>query len=94
MFGSTTETLSGITDADSATAALPKLEEASGALDGLTGMLEGADDSAKSAVSAAAEQGMGALNPILEKLKGNEAIWSVIEPVVGPMLEKLQGLLG
>ena len=41
FFGSTTETLEGITDADSATAALPQLETANESLSGLTGMLSG-----------------------------------------------------
>ena len=90
FFGSTTETLEGITDADSATAALPKLEEASGAMDGLSGMLEGGGDAAKTALS----DGMGKLGPVVEKLQGNEGIWGVLEPVVGPMMETLKGLGG
>ena len=94
MFGSASETLSGITDVESAKAALPKLEEASGTLDGLTGMLSGAGDDAKSAVATAAEKGMGALTPILEKLQSNESIWAVIGPVIEPLLEKLKALLG
>jgi uncharacterized phage infection (PIP) family protein YhgE len=94
LFGSASETLSGITDVESAKAALPKLEEASGTLDGLTGMLSGAGDDAKSAVATAAEKGMGALTPILEKLQSNESIWAVIGPVIEPLLEKLKALLG
>ena len=57
-------------------------------------MLSGADDGAKSAVAEAAEKGMGALTPVLEKLQSNESIWGVIGPVVEPMLEKLKALIG
>ena len=94
LFGSATETLSGITDVDSATAALPKLEEAGGAIDGLTGLLSGADDGAKAGIASAVEKGMGGLTPVIEKLQGNESIWGVIGPVVEPMMEKLKGLGG
>ena len=94
FFGSTTETLGGITDADSATAALPQLESAGESLNGLTGMLAGADDSAKGAVSSAVEKGMEGLGPVVDKLKGDSGIWGVLEPVVGPMMETLKGAMG
>jgi len=94
LFGSTTETLSGITDADSATAALPDLEAANEKLGGLSEMLSGADDSAKSAAAGAVESGMGTLGPVVEKLQGDSGIWGVLEPVVGPMMETLKGLGG
>ncbi len=94
FFGSTTETLSGITDADSATAALPKLEAAKGSLEGLTGMLSGADDSAKAAAASAVKDGMGSLGPVVDKLKGDSGIWGVLEPILAPMMEALKGMMG
>ena len=59
-------------------------------MDGLSGMLEGGGDAAKTALS----DGMGKLGPVVEKLQGNEGIWGVLEPVVGPMMETLKGLGG
>ena len=94
MFGSTAETLGGITDAESATAALPQLEEAKSSLDGLGSMLSGADDTVKSAAGGVIGKGTETLSPMIEKLQGNEGAWSVIEPVVGPMMETLKGLGG
>lgn len=94
FFGSTTETLEGITDADSATAALPNLESAKSSLEGLTGMLSGADDSAKEAAAGALKTGMESLAPAVEKLQGDSGIWGVLEPILGPMMETLKGMMG
>ena len=94
FFGSTTETLSGVTDAESATAALPALETAQESLGGLTGLLDGAGDSGKAAASDAIKSGMDGLGPVVEKLQGDSGIWGVLEPVVGPMMETLKGLGG
>ena len=93
FFGSTAGTLEGITDADSATAALPDLEKASESLGGLTSMVADGGDSAKSAVSGALGEGMDKLGPVVEKLQGDSGIWGVLEPVVGPMMEKLKGMM-
>ena len=93
VFGSASETLGGITDVDSAKAALPKLEEMGGSLDGLTGMLSGADDATKSAAAAAAGKGMETLTPVIDKLKGDGGIWEVIGPVTEPILEKLKAFM-
>ena len=93
VFGSASETLGGITDVDSAKAALPKLQEMGGSLDGLTGMLSGADDATKSAAAAAAGKGMETLTPMIDKLKGDGGIWEVIGPVTEPILEKLKAFM-
>jgi len=93
FFGSATGTLEGITDADSATAALPDLEKASESLGGLTSMVSDGGDAAKSAVSGALGDGMDKLGPVVEKLQGDSGIWGVLEPVVGPMMETLKGMM-
>ena len=93
FFGSTTSTLEGITDADSATAALPDLEKAGESLGGLSTMVADGGDGAKSAVSGALTEGMDKLGPVVEKLQGDSGIWGVLEPVVGPMMETLKGML-
>jgi len=93
FFGSATESLEGITDADSATAALPDLEKAGESLGGLASMVSDGGDEAKSAVSGALTEGMGKLGPVVEKLQGDSGIWGVLEPVVGPMMETLKGMM-
>ena len=93
FFGSTAGTLEGITDADSATAALPDLEKASESLGGLSSMVADGGDTAKSAVSGALGEGMDKLGPVVEKLQGDSGIWGVLEPVVGPMMETLKGMM-
>ena len=94
FFGSTTETLNGVTDAESATAALPALESANESLGGLSEMLSGADDAGKAAATDAIKSGMDGLGPVVEKLQGDSGIWGVLEPVLGPMMETLKGLAG
>lgn len=94
FFSSATETLGGITDVDSAKAALPALTEAGASLDGLGSLIGGAGDDAKEAIAGAGKEGLGALTEVTDKLMGDDGIKGVLEPVVGPMMEKLTSMFG
>ena len=94
VFGSTTETLSGITDADSATAALPALEEVSGKLGGLNDVMARLPDAAKGPLQSVVSGGLGSLQPVIDKVMGLPGIGPILEPVVGPMVEMLGGMAG
>ena len=94
VFGSTTETLSGITDADSATAAIPALEEVTGKLGGLNDVMARLPDAAKGPLQSIVSGGLGSLQPIIDKVMGLPGIGPILEPIVGPMMEMLGGMAG
>ena len=94
VFGSTTETLSGITDAESATAALPALEEVSGKLGGLNDVMARLPVAAKGPLQSVVSGGLGSLQPVIDKVMGLPGIGPILEPVVGPMVEMLGGMAG
>ncbi len=94
VFGSTTETLSGITDAESATAAIPALEDVSGKLGGLNDVMTRLPDAAKGPLQSIVSGGLGSLQPVIDKVMGLPGIGPILEPVVGPMVEMLSGMAG
>jgi len=57
-------------------------------------MLSSAPDAVKSSAGGVMEKGMETMGPMLEKLEGNEGVWGVVGPVVGPMMETLKGMAG
>jgi len=94
VFGSATDTFSGITDVDSATAAIPALEEVSGKLGGLNDVMTRLPDAAKGPLQSIVSGGMGSLQPIVDKVMGLPGIGPILEPIVGPLLETLGGMAG
>ncbi|MGI9284828.1 MAG: DUF937 domain-containing protein [Pseudomonadales bacterium] len=94
VLGSATNTLSGITDVESARAALPDLEAMTSKLDGMTGMLDQLPESAREAVSGAARNGLGQLQPAIDKVLEIPGVGPVLRPAVEGMLEKLAIISG
>ncbi|MEE9319214.1 MAG: DUF937 domain-containing protein [Granulosicoccus sp.] len=94
VFGSTTDALSGITDADTATAAIPALEEATSKLGGVNDLFARLPDAAKGPVSSIVSGGMATLQPILDKVIALPGVGSVVEPVVKPLMDLLKGMAG
>ena len=94
VFGSATDTLSGITDADSATAAIPALEDVSSKLTDLGGMFDKVPEAARGPLNTIVNNGLGALQPIIDKVLALPGVGSILEPIVTPMLEALQGMAG
>jgi len=90
MFGSATESLEGITDVDSAKAALPALTDFSGKLDGVTSMAGNLPDAAKPILAGALEKIM----PMLDKVMEIPGVGAVLGGVIEPLKEKLSGLAG
>ena len=93
-FSSTTDALGSITDEASATAALPALTEAGEGVSKFGDVFKRLPDAAKGPLSGMVENGMGAVTPLLEKVQAIPGVGGIIEPVIGPMLETLQGLAG
>ena len=94
LFSSATDALSGVTDADSATAAVPALNEVGTKLSGLTGMIDKIPEAARGPLSGIVSTGLAALEPIIEKVTAIPGVGSIIEPIVGPLLETLRGMAG
>ncbi len=93
-FESTTSALGGITDAESATAALPELTQASEDVSQFAAVFQRLPDAAKGPLSSMLENGMGAVGPLFEKVQAIPGVGAIIEPIVGPMLATIEGLAG
>ncbi len=94
IFGKATETFSGVTDLDSATAAVPALEDVGSQVSGLTDVIGRLPDAAKGPVGSVISNGLSALQPIIDKVIAIPGVGPILEPIVGPMLETLSSLTG
>jgi len=93
IFSGATSAVSGITDADSATAAVPALEEVSGKVDGLSGIWDKIPGDNKGAMSSIIGDNVGKLQPMIDKASEIPGVGAILGPVAGPLMEKLQGLM-
>jgi hypothetical protein len=94
LYASTTDAVSGITSPETAAAALPKLNDLSGKLDGIQKLYDELPDSGKSTISAMAKSSNGTLQPLLDKAMTIPGVSDQIKPVVDPMMAKLNKLAG
>ena len=92
MFGSVQTSLGGITDVESAKAAIPQLTDFSGKLDGVTAMEDKLPEAAKPMFNTVVQGGMGQLQPMLDKVMAIPGVESVLGGVIGPLKEKLAAL--
>ncbi len=88
-FDGLTETLSGITDAASAEAALPKLEEMSSGLDSLTGLADQLPEGAISGITEMVSGGLASLDGVIANLESIPGVGDVIKPLLDQIKEKL-----
>lgn len=94
VFGSAGEALSGITDLESAQSAIPSLEDAAGKLSGLNDVIVRLPDAAKGPIAAIVQNGMGTIQPLIDKVSAIPGVGAIIEPVIAPIVEMLNGLAG
>jgi hypothetical protein len=85
-----TSTFSGITDAASAQAALPKLTEARDALNGFEGTVTALPAEGKSALKTLVAGALPTIQASADKLLADSAIAGVVKPVVDDILAKLK----
>jgi len=88
--GGVTSSLTGITDLDSAKTAAESITAATGKLDGLN--LDAMGDVGKAQVTGMLGGLVGGIEAALETAYKIPGVQAVIEPAVGPFLEKLRGL--
>lgn len=94
IFSSAGEAFGGITDVESAKSALPSLEDASGKLSGLADTIGRLPDAAKAPLAGIISGGIETLKPIIEKASAIPGVSAIIDPIVTPMMETLEGLAG
>ncbi len=94
IFSSTTEALGGITDAESAAAAIPALEEVGGTLGGLNETISSLPDAVKGPIASVVGSGVEGLQPIIDKVTAIPGVGDLITPVIEPIMQMLQGLAG
>ena len=93
IFGGATDAISGITDVDSATAAVPALEAISGKADGLTAIWDKIPEDSRGSLSGLVGDHIGKLTPALDKVNELPGVADVLGPVTGPLLEKLKAFM-
>jgi hypothetical protein len=84
--------LSGITDVATAQAALPKLQEAVAAIDGVSGMLGKLSAGQKSALAALVTTALPTIKDAATKVLAIQGVGDVAKPVVDSLLAKLEAL--
>ena len=90
IFSSASDTVSGITDVDSAEAAIPAFEDITGKVDGLSGLWDKVPEAGRGPLSGIVNDGIGSLTPAIEKVNEIPGVSGVLGPVTSTLLEKLQ----
>jgi hypothetical protein len=91
-FSSMTEALSGIKDAASAEAALPKLREINDKLGASKQMMTGLSDSGKSTLNALLQTALGKLKELADKVLARAGAGDKVKDVLDSILSKLNAL--
>ncbi len=84
-----TDSLSSVTDAESATAALPQLTEATSKIGTLSEVFSKLPDPAKSTISSLAENKISALQPMIDRLVEIPGVGSILKPAIDSLMQKL-----
>lgn len=91
MFGDAKSSLEGITDLDSAKSAVPGLTEMGEKFNGIADKMP---EGASGALSPIISKGLEILEPVLEKVRAIPGVGALIDPILGPMIEKMQDMAG
>lgn len=91
---SMTSTFSGITDADSAQAALPQLEGINTQLDEISGLAGQLPEAAKGPFQGIVSTAIGTIKPMIDSAIEASGAGAILQPIADSMLEKLTGMAG
>lgn len=92
VFTSLTDILTGVKDAATAEAALPKLKEASGKLDTIKEAFSTLASPGKSTIAALVKAGTGKLNDLVAKILAIPGVGDLVKPVIDEITTKLAAL--
>ena len=84
--------LEGITDATTAQAALPKLQEATSALEKVNGMAGKLQAEQKSALAALITAALPVINPLIDKVLAIPVVSDILKPAVDGLRTQLDAL--
>ena len=87
----TEETLQGITDAASAQAAVPKLNEINTQLEKISGTVDQLPADAKKVLADVLGERVTELKTLADKLAGQAGVGDVVKPALEPIIAKLEG---
>lgn len=85
---------SGITDADSAQAAIPQLEDANNRLGELSGLAEQLPEAAKGPFQSIVGTAVSAIKPMIDNAIEASGAGSILQPIADSMMEKLTAMAG
>jgi len=94
FFTTATETFSGIKDAATADAALPKLKELTGKVDELKKGYAAVPEAGKAAIKTLLGSGIGKLKAIVDKLLAMPGVGEKLKPIVEPLMSSLAAITG
>jgi hypothetical protein len=92
MLGSLTDTLTGVKDAASAEAALPKLTDLNGKLDDAKVSWDKLPEAGRTAINSALKSALASLKELVNKVLEIAGVGDKIKPVVDPIMTKLASL--
>lgn len=93
LFSGLTKLLEGVTDEATAKTALPEIEKLAPSLDEFTKAAGVIPEAGRAAAMQLVTDNLGPIQAVVEKVMAIPGVKDILEPVVGPMLEKLAGLL-
>jgi hypothetical protein len=93
MLGEATKMLNGITDLESAKAALPQLEDMNTDLGGIISKVSGLSAESKDSLAGMVKGALPALEGAIGKISANQEIGQTLMPTLNSMLDKVKGLI-
>ncbi|MFM8579626.1 MAG: DUF937 domain-containing protein [Planctomycetaceae bacterium] len=93
LFSGLTKLLEGVTDEATAKTALPEIEKLAPSLDEFTKEAGAIPEAGRALAMQLVTDNLGPIQAVVEKVMAIPGVQDILEPVVGPMLEKLDGLL-
>jgi hypothetical protein len=85
--------LAGVTDADSAQAALPQLQEMDTRLDSLGELLQGLPEASRPVVTQIVESSLGKLQEERQRIAQIPVVGNLLESILGQIFDKLSALV-
>lgn len=89
IFDTASSTVAGITDVETAKAAIPSFNDITGKVDGLSGLWDKVPEAGRTQLGGLISGNLESLTPAIEKVSEIEGVGDIIGPVTGPLLEKL-----
>jgi hypothetical protein len=94
LTGSLKDTFAGITDADSAQAAVPQLQELAGKFTGLSESTEGLSGAAKTGFQGIVSTALESIRPMIEGAIESSGAGAILQPIADQIIAALEGMAG